>query len=565
MKGYRPPKRKSIIDLHPDRFKSLMPNIANKKWRINNLYTVVDQDGKEYPFEMNEVQKLLFKNMNNRNVILKSRQVGITTFVALMFLDEILFYPNSAAYIIADKDENAEQIYQTKILHPFVKMDKSIKKMLEIKEENNNKRFLNLNNFSSIRVSMSARSGTAQLLHISEYGIISARDPEKANEIKTGALNTAHKDATIFIESTSKGKKGPFYPLCINSMKITEQENAGRISLNKMQYRFHFFSWIQNKSNDMTKKESESVVLTNDIKEYFDRLVRDKKISTTPTKKAWYQLKFSEMSSSSDIDGKGEFGDQEQVEDPNELMRQEYPTYPEECFSDSVMGSYFQIQLSIAHKRGRMGMNDLYLPYKKVDTWWDLGVSDYMVILFTQTQDNQCYVIDYYESSGKTIDYYIRHLNTLSKDKGYSYGSIVFPHDGGNRDKVSGMSCYDKAREMGYKAVVCVRPRNKQNVINNARNFISHCHFSKNDNVSAFLQHLYAYSKKYIPATGVYDDKPRRSKHNHAADAFQLCAANFSRFSNNSLYLNNEKNMRRVYPQDYQRTAAGLERYRGLA
>ena len=199
MKGYRPPKRKSIIDLHPDRFKSLMPNIANKKWRINNLYQVVDQDGKEYPFQMNEVQKLLFKNMHNRNVVLKSRQVGITTFVALLFLDEILWYPNTTAYIIADKDENAEAIYQRKILHPFKRMDKEMIKLLGIAEENNNRRFLNLNNSSSIRVSMSARSGTAQLLHISEYGIISARDPEKANEIKTGALNTAHADALIII------------------------------------------------------------------------------------------------------------------------------------------------------------------------------------------------------------------------------------------------------------------------------------------------------------------------------------------------------------------------------
>lgn len=163
---------------------------------------------------------------------------------------------------------------------------------------------------------------------------------------------------------------------------------------------------------------------------------------------------------------------------------------------------------------------------------------DYMAIIFTQVQDNQCYIVDYYESSGHAIDYYIRHLNKMAQIKNYSYGSIVFPHDGGNKDKVSGMSCYDKAREMGYKAVVAVRPRNKQDIINNARNFISQCHFSRNENVAMLISHLKGYSKKYIPATGVYDDKPRKSKHNHGADAFQLLAANFRRFSNNGLYLN---------------------------
>ena len=45
-------------------------------------------------------------------------------------------------------------------------------------------------NNSSIRVGVSMRSGTLQYLHISEYGQVCARFPEKAREIRTGALNT---------------------------------------------------------------------------------------------------------------------------------------------------------------------------------------------------------------------------------------------------------------------------------------------------------------------------------------------------------------------------------------
>ena len=56
--------------------------------------------------------------------------------------------------------------------------------------------------------------------------------------------------------------------------------------------------------------------------------------------------------------------------------------------------------------------------------------------------------------------------------------------------------------------------------------------------MNLLLTHLYGYAKKYIKATGVYDDKPSKSKHNHGADAFQLLAANFQRFANNDLYLN---------------------------
>ena len=69
-------------------------------------------------------------------------------------------------------------------------------------------------NNSSIRVSTSMRSGTLQLLHISEYGQLCARFPEKAREVRTGALNTIQAGQVVFIESTAEGKEGHFYDLC---------------------------------------------------------------------------------------------------------------------------------------------------------------------------------------------------------------------------------------------------------------------------------------------------------------------------------------------------------------
>ncbi|MBY2923070.1 hypothetical protein HF265_31050 [Rhizobium leguminosarum] len=48
-----------------------------------------------------------------------------------------------------------------------------------------------LGNNSSIRVGTSLRSGTLQYLHISEYGKLCAKYPDKAREVRTGALNKA--------------------------------------------------------------------------------------------------------------------------------------------------------------------------------------------------------------------------------------------------------------------------------------------------------------------------------------------------------------------------------------
>ena len=58
------------------------------------------------------------------------------------------------------------------------------------------------------------RRGTLQYLHVSEYAQVCARFPEKAREIRTGALNTVQAGQVVFIESTADGQEGHFHELC---------------------------------------------------------------------------------------------------------------------------------------------------------------------------------------------------------------------------------------------------------------------------------------------------------------------------------------------------------------
>ena len=73
---------------------------------------------------------------------------------------------------------------------------------------------LMLANNSSIRVATSMRGGTLQYLHISEYGKLCAKFPEKAREVRTGALNTLQAGNVAFIESTAEGQEGHFFEIC---------------------------------------------------------------------------------------------------------------------------------------------------------------------------------------------------------------------------------------------------------------------------------------------------------------------------------------------------------------
>ena len=89
------------------------------RWRLNNLYRVIDEDGQDVPFRMNWAQERLFDSMHFRNVILKARQLGFTTFIQLFMLDACLFNSNVQAGTIAHTLDDASEIFKNKIKFPF--------------------------------------------------------------------------------------------------------------------------------------------------------------------------------------------------------------------------------------------------------------------------------------------------------------------------------------------------------------------------------------------------------------------------------------------------------------
>ncbi|KKM06462.1 hypothetical protein LCGC14_1743840, partial [marine sediment metagenome] len=83
--------------------KARLKKLGNRFWRLNHLYYILDQDGDRVLFKMNIVQKILYFALWWLNIIPKSRQHGITTFIALFMLDACLFNSNMRCGIIAHK------------------------------------------------------------------------------------------------------------------------------------------------------------------------------------------------------------------------------------------------------------------------------------------------------------------------------------------------------------------------------------------------------------------------------------------------------------------------------
>src|SRR3546814_16651687 len=96
-------------------------------------------------------------------------------------------------------------------------------------------------NNSSIRVATSMRSGTIHRLHVSEFGKICAKFPDKAHEVVTGSLPAVPLDGIAIIESTAEGQDGEFYKMTQRAIGLAD----AKAKLSPRDYRFHFFPWWQ--------------------------------------------------------------------------------------------------------------------------------------------------------------------------------------------------------------------------------------------------------------------------------------------------------------------------------
>ena len=125
----------------------------------------------------------------------KARQLGISTFVCLLFLDRCLFNSNKSAGIIAHTLEDSQHMFR-RVKYAYDNLPGVIKK--EIMCDNDTSQMLKFSNGSSLRVGTSLRSSTFQYLHISEFGKICAKYPDKAEEIVTGSKHSGSRSIHIY-------------------------------------------------------------------------------------------------------------------------------------------------------------------------------------------------------------------------------------------------------------------------------------------------------------------------------------------------------------------------------
>lgn len=467
--------------------KQAIDQFSDQRWRLSNLYWITDKEGKRVKFEPNWAQLELLDGMHFLNLVLKARQLGFTTFIELYMLDACVFFPDTRAGVIAHTKDDAEAIFRDKIKFAYDNLPEQIKSANPIQRDNTTT--LELSNNSLIRVGTSLRGGTLQYLHISEFGKICARFPEKAREIVTGALNTIEQGQVAFIESTAEGQEGRFYDLC----EEAQAKARTGAKLTPLDWKFHFYPWWREATYTL---DPDGVLIPPSMEKYFRRLAAEG-ISLTPGQKAWYVKK---------------------AETQREDMKREYPSTPKEAFEAAVEGAYYAEQMAHAETDGRIGRVP-WEPRVDVETWWDLGMDDDMAIWFVQRVASEIRLIDYYANSGEGLLHYAKELRA----KPYNYGRHVGPHDIEVRELGTGKSRKETAEEMGLRPFEVAPKLEVQDGIEAVRNLIPRCWFDA-EKCADGIRALKNYRKDWDEHRGVWLPRPRHDWASHASDAFRTGA-----------------------------------------
>lgn len=467
----------------------LSKQLTSKLWRMNNLYTIVDKDGDRVPFIMNSAQHKVYAAflIHPRLVILKSRQRGISTFWLIFFFDSAVFGDDLNIGLMAQgKSESAKLLKKVKLA--WEELDESIKSFLQIMQGKNNTEEFSFSNGSTIYISTSFRSATLQGLHISEFGKIANKYPERARETKTGSMQAIKPGLPVAIESTAEGA---------NEFKriwdIAADHLLQGLEFSGKDFYPVFLSWIGD--DDCVNPIKQAILQWQ--ADYFDRLEEELNVKLTNKQKWFWIMQYREL------------GDD---------IYQEYPSTAEEAFTVTKDGSYYAKLYRECVIKRRREIDGLYDPNLEVSIAMDLGMNDTFVLVFFQRWRKERRIIHEYYNSGEGLEHYVNYINST----GYKICRVILPHDIKVRELSTGQSRLHRLRELGVRRTK-VLPRIAVNDgIEAVRRMMPDLYIDPS--CEYIIKCLKNYSKQWDEKLGVWKDTPLHDEHSNGADGIRYMA-----------------------------------------
>jgi len=342
---------------------------------------IIDKENNKTRLTLNSVQKAIHHNTRGRDIILKPRQKGVSTYIqALLFKLAITRSVNTAT--LAHDDDTTQRLrrmadfYYDSVVEiicihagiPFEKLSKDDKERLPIpKKHFSNATVSTFPDFHSEAYIATAgsvqkgRGGTYSHVHGSEVAFW--KDPQK---LVSGLMQGGN--PRIYLESTPNGAQGYYYQLI---MEVLDQNPDWQDTLKKqtwldgLDWRLHFFTWWFDDEYQIPLIPGEVIDYSgNSELGNLSELELVDKFDLTPAQIKWRRAKIREL--------KHEF-------------IQEYPEDVIDCFLLSGIGYFGDIRDALLPD----GYKPLFNPDHRYYAGLDFGQSNDFTVLTIIDKDTK--------------------------------------------------------------------------------------------------------------------------------------------------------------------------------
>ncbi len=216
------------------------------------LLQVRTRDGSTAPLKANVVQRAFERRRGERNIVLKARQMGLTTWAAARFFLKTITRPGTLTLEVAHTQEAAEEIFQ--IVHRFVDCLPEELREGTLRTSRANARQIVFPELDSQYRVVSAgernagRGLTVQNLHCSELARWPGDPAETLAGLRAALVPGSELGAELILESTPEGVGGCFHE---------EWQKAGETGMVR-----HFFPWWMERR--YRAKAADEASLTNE-------------------------------------------------------------------------------------------------------------------------------------------------------------------------------------------------------------------------------------------------------------------------------------------------------------
>jgi hypothetical protein len=170
---------------------------------VEDMMTIIDKSGNEVPFKLNPIQRKFVEQSTGRDIILKARQQGFSSFILAAFTKDFLLKDNSLSVVVADIADNAQDLL-SRVKHYIrsveqttgTKVDLKYNSKYELHNADNNARYI----IGTAENTEFGRSKTITNLHFSEAAFY-----KHFSKLLAGAGTALVPDGRFVVETTANG------------------------------------------------------------------------------------------------------------------------------------------------------------------------------------------------------------------------------------------------------------------------------------------------------------------------------------------------------------------------